>query len=291
MVLASEIAKFLSKELIGNDIHVNKPCSLDSVTTGGVTFAKKYSEEFLQLMNTGNSALFIVTPEYAGKLSSSHIISENPRLDFAKLLAAFFQPKKEPSIAPTARLGKNVKLGGEVIVGEYSVIGDNVSIGDGTEIRHHVVIADNVTIGRNCLIKSNTVIGEEGFGFERDEDQVPVRLPHLGRVVIGDNVEIGALNTVLRGTLENTTIEDNVKTDDHVHVAHNVYIEKNTMVTACAEISGSAKIGANSWLGPNCSIMNGISLGENVLVGLGAVVTKSVESNAVVAGNPARRLR
>ena len=162
----------------------------------------------------------------------------------------------------------------------------------GTElIRNHVVIYDSTVIGNNCLIRSSTIIGEEGFGFERDKEQVPIRFPHIGRVVIGNNVEIGALSTVARGTLDDTWIGDNVKIDDHVHIAHNVHIGKNTIITACSEVSGSTSIGANSWLAPNCSIMNGISLGENVFVGLGAVVTKPVESGRVVVGNPARVLR
>ncbi len=172
-----------------------------------------------------------------------------------------------------------------------SVIGDNVIIGDNTEIRHHVVIGDNTVIGNNCLVKSHTVIGEEGFGFERDENGVPIRIPHLGRVVIGNNVEIGALNTVMRGTLDDTIVADNVKTDDHVHIGHNVYIGRGCVITACAEISGSAKIGEMTSLGPNCSVMNGISIGSNCIVGLGTVVTKSLPNDVVAAGCPARVLR
>ena len=145
-------------------------------------------------------------------------------------------------------------------IGEYSVIGNNVVIGDGTEIRHHVVIGANTVIGKDCLIKSNTVIGEEGFGFERDKQGLPTRIPHLGRVIIGHSVELGALNTVMKGTIDDTIIEDHVKTDDHVHIGHNVRIGRGCLITACSEISGSVEIGEMTWLGPNCSVMNGISI-------------------------------
>ena len=256
-----------------------------------ITFAKKFSDDILEHLVSNEQCLALVTKEYDGKINCAYVISDNPRLDFAKAISYFFQVSNEAGIAKTAVLGENLQIGEKVSIGEYTVIGNNVSIGNGSVIRNHVIISDNTIVGSNCLIKSNTVIGEEGFGFERDNDQVPIRLPHVGRVVIGDNVEIGALNTIARGTLDDTYIGDNVKIDDHVHVAHNVHIEKNTIVTACSEISGSVRIGANGWLAPNCSIMNGITLGENVFVGLGAVVTKSVESNSVVFGNPAMKLK
>ena len=288
MVKASEIAAFLQKELKGADIEVEKPCSLEKLQPKSIAFAKKFSSDILKRLNNNEKCLVFVTKEYEGKINCTHIVSDNPRLDFAKVLSYFFQVNSKVGIAKTAILGENVQIGEEVDIGEYTVIGNNVSIGSGTVIRNHVVIFDNTIIGNNCFIKSNTVIGEEGFGFERDNNQVPIRLPHIGRVVIGNNVEIGALNTIARGTLDDTYIGDNVKTNDHVHIAHNVHIGENTIITACCEISGSVLIGANSWLGPNCSIRNGITLGENVLVGLGAVVTKSVESNSVVYGNPAK---
>lgn len=290
-VRASEIAAFLNKDLKGIDRGVIRPCSINNRIEGGLVFAKKYDAGILDKLASIENLTAIVTVDYDDKLKCSYIISDNPRLDFARVLQAFFVKQFTPGVADTARLGDNVSLGNGVRIGEYSVIGNNVVIGDGTEIRHHVVVGDNTIIGKNCLIKSSTVIGEEGFGFERDEMGVPIRIPHLGRVVIGDNVEIGALNTVVIGTLDDTIVAKYVKTDDHVHIGHNVRIGNNSMFAACVEISGSAKIGANSWIGPNSSIMNGIEIGDNAFIGLGAVVTKSLPNNVVAVGNPARVIK
>jgi UDP-3-O-[3-hydroxymyristoyl] glucosamine N-acyltransferase len=290
-VRALKISKYLGRELYGKDRDVIKPCSLDNCCDGGLVFLKKYDERMLSILSGWQNITAIVTLEYHGKLSCSYVISGNPRLDFARVLQEFFVPKVLSGISETARIGRNVSLGKDVTMGDYSIIGNDVVIGDGTEIRHHVVIGDNTIIGRGCLIKSNTVIGEEGFGFERDEKGVPIRIPHLGKVIIGNNVEIGALNTVMRGTLDDTIVADNVKTDDHVHIGHNVRVGQGCLITACVEISGSAHIGEMTWLGPNCSVMNGITIGDNCLIGLGTVVTKSLPDNVVVAGCPAKILR
>jgi UDP-3-O-[3-hydroxymyristoyl] glucosamine N-acyltransferase len=290
-VRAHEIAAYLGKDLNGMDRDVIKPCSLNNCIEGGLVFLTKYSESMLSMLSEQENITAMVVPEYYGKLSCTYVISDNPRLDFARVLQEFFAPKAVSGIAATARIGRNVSLGRDVIIGEYNVIGNDVVIGDGTEIRHHVVIGDNTVIGRDCLIKSNTVIGEEGFGFERDEMGVPVRIPHLGKVIIGNNVEIGASTVIARGTLDNTVIENNVKIDDQVFIAHNVFVGKGSMIIAEAEISGSAHIGEMTWLGPNCSAMNGIEIGDNVFVGLGTVVNKSLPNNVVVAGCPAKVLR
>lgn len=290
-VRAQEIAAYLGKDLNGADRDVIKPCSLDNYCEGGLVFLKKYNESMLSMLSGQGNITAIVTPQYHGKLSCSYVISDNPRLDFARVLQEFFAPKAVSGIAETARIGRNVSLGSDVIIGEYSVIGNDVVIGNGTEIRHHVVIADNTVIGRDCLIKSHTVIGEEGFGFERDEMGVPIRIPHLGKVIIGNNVEIGASTVIARGTLDDTVIEDNVKIDDQVFIAHNVFMGKCSMIIAEAEISGSSHIGEMTWLGPNCSVMNGITIGSNCFIGLGTVVTKSLPNNVVAAGCPARILR
>lgn len=290
-VRAKEIAAYLNADLFGADRDIVQPCSLNNCCKGGLLFLKKYNENMLKTLSEQKDITALVTSEYHGKLSCSHIICENPRLDFARVLQEFFMSKAVPNIAKTARIARNVSLGKGVTIGEYSVIGDGVVIGDGSEIRHHVVIADNTAIGSDCLIKSNTVIGEEGFGFERDENGVPIRIPHLGRVVIGNNVEIGASTVIAKGTLDDTTIGNSVKIDDQVFIAHNVSLGKCSMIIAESEISGSANIGEMTWLGPNCSVMNGISIGNNCFIGLGTVVNKSLPDNIVAAGCPAKVLR
>ena len=288
---ASQIAEFLGLQLYGSNIEIDKPCSVNNISSNSVMFVKKFNHDLVELLNSYNDILVLAPDESDNELHCPYILTPNPRLSFAKVLQNFFSPKAVTGISPTAVIGDNVIMGINVSIGHYSVIGSNVTIRDNTEIRHNVVISDNTVIGKNCLIKSNTVIGEEGFGFERDEDGVPVRIPHLGKVEIGDNVEIGASVVIAKGTLDNTVVEKNAKIDDQVFIAHNVRIGENSMVIANSEISGSTKIGANCWIGPNSSIINGITIGDNVFIGLGAVVIKSVDSGLTVAGNPAKELR
>jgi len=289
-VRAQEIAAYLGKDLNGMDRDVIKPCSLNNCIEGGLVFLKKYSESMLSMLSGQENITAIVTPEYYGKLSCTYVISDNPRLEFARVLQEFFAPKAVSGIAATARIGRNVSLGRDVIIGEYSVIGNDVVIGDGTEIRHHVVIGDGVSIGKACLLKSQCVIGEDGFGFERDNNDVPVRIPHIGSVEVGNYVEIGSCTTIMRGTLDNTIIENYVKIDDHVVIGHNVHIEEKCLLTAC-QVGGSTRVKKNTFLTTNATIRNGIVIGENVLVGIGSVITKSIEDNVIIAGNPAKVLR
>ena len=117
------------------------------------------------------------------------------------------------------------------------------------------------------------------------------RFPHLGNVQIGNDVEIGALNSICRGALGNTIIGSGVKTDNLVHIAHNCVIGKNSILTACTELSGGVVIGENVWMGPNCSIKEKIEIGSNSLVGIGSVVRKNVGTNCIVAGSSAKLLR
>ena len=159
-----------------------------------------------------------------------------------------------------------------------------------TEIREHVVIGHDVRIGAHALIKSHAVIGEEGFGMERDADGDNIRIPHLGSVVIEDHVEVGNFTTVCSGTIAPTRVGDHTKIDDHVHVAHNCRIGRNVIITACAEISGSVVIEDDAWIGPNASVIQGVTLGRNSLLGIGAVAVKSVPDDEIRIATPARRL-
>ena len=287
MIMAAQIAKFLNRPLQGENIRVTGVRAAHSPEPGCMVFAKECSTELVRAFNEAG-VFAIASMGYVGRLTCPHVISPTPRLDFARAVKRFFVVEKPGGIAGTAIVSPFAQLGKGVGIGHFAVIGDRAMIGEGTEIREHVVIGEGVKIGRNCLIKANTVIGGEGFGFEFDEAGVPVRMPHLGGVIIGDNVEIGSLNAIARGTLDDTVIGDNVKTDDHVFIAHNVEVGDNTLIIAGAEVSGGVKIGKNVWIAPQATIRNQVEIGDGAVVGMGAVVTKSVRAGAVVMGNPAR---
>lgn len=147
-----------------------------------------------------------------------------------------------------------------------------------------IISGSNVIIGENCSI------GKDGFQYLRDGDTI-IKFPHYGDVILGDNVEVGNNTCIARGALSNTIIGNNVKIDNLVHIAHNVIIGNNTMIAASAMIGGSAKIGKDCWISPSCCIKNQLTIGDNCLIGLGAVVIKNVEHNSVMIGNPAKLLR
>lgn len=288
---ASEIARFLQAELRGPDVEVRSPRALDAVAPGTVVFAKALSAERVEQLNACSGALALVGPEFSGRLVHSHIIVSNARLAFARVTDHFFTTKLSREIAASAIVDPTAVVGADVAIGRFSTIGPGVTIGDATVIRDHVVLYAGTSVGKSCLIKSRAVIGEEGFGFDFDESGSPVRIPHLGGVEIGDDVEIGAGSVIARGTLDATQLHNRVKIDDLVFIAHNVVIGEDSLVIANAEVSGSVRIGRNCWIGPSASLINGISVGDRAYVGIGAVVLKDVAPGAVVVGNPARFLR
>lgn len=184
-------------------------------------------------------------------------------------------------------LGEKVKLGENIIIEPGCVIGHGVTIGDNTIIKAGAVIK-NAVIGTNCLINENAVIGANGFTMARDENGNLIRIPSLGAIQIGNNVEIGVNDNISVGSAGNTIIEDNVKLDALVHIGHDAIVKRNVEITAGSIVGGFSVIEKNSFIGINATIKNRITIGESVVVGMGSVVIKSVDSNATVYGNPAR---
>ena len=277
-VKVSELASALRLEWYGIDLNILYISTLDTISDGALCFSKKTIQTSLY-----RRAILISLPG-TDPGNGSVIATNNPRLDFARALimldklVGFRKFKEEPNI------GENVLLSQSAIIGKGVVIGARSSIG------HNVVINDGVQIGEDCIIKSNTVIGEPGFGFEYHNLEKPIRLLHLGNVIIGDRVELGSLNSVCKGTIENTVIEDDVKTDDQVHIAHNCLIKRGSLIAACVEVSGSVEIGEHTWVGPNSSIIQKVKIGKKCFIGIGSNVTKSIENGISVGGNPARKL-
>lgn len=218
----------------------------------------------------------------------------NPRREYAVLLDYMLKHNplamKYKTLENCIVIGENTVIGNDTIIEPNVFIDNDVKIGDNCIIMSGVKIKGNVIIGDNTVIRENAVIGGQGYGIERDEDGFTIRIPHLGGVIIGDNVEVGALTAIAAGTIEPTIIEEYVKIDNLVHIAHNVKIGKGSMIIACAEISGSVEIGENVWVAPNACVINKVKIGSNSTIGMGAVVIKNVPEKATVTGNPAETL-
>lgn len=217
----------------------------------------------------------------------------NPRLAFASLLRRFvpvISPK--PGIHATAVVDDSVQLGENVHIGEFSLLRGNIRIGDRTIIHDHVTIVGDVAVGSDCVLQAGVVVGEPGFGFVKDDRTNHwVRFPHVGGIVIGDDVEIGANSCIDRAAMGNTTIGSGTKIDNCVHVAHGAHVGTDCVLTAGTVISGSAEIGDHVWFGPNSCVLNKVVIENDVTVGIGAVVISRVRSGRTVFGNPASRTR
>ena len=227
----------------------------------------------------------LIIPEKIKK-KKCFIRTNNPRLFFLRLINKLFVPKFEYTIHPTAQIHPEAKLHKDVYIGPFVSIG-KCEIGKNSIIYGNTFVYDQVFIGENVTIHAGTIIGADGFGYERNEDGVLEKFPHIGGVIIEDGVEIGANTCIDKGSLGNTVIKKNVKIDNLVHIAHNVEIGENTVVIANSVVGGSTKIDKNSWIAPSVTLRDSIKIGNNVTVGLGAVVLKNIPDNQVWVGNPA----
>jgi len=225
------------------------------------------------------------------KNNCNYIIVDNPRRTFQEILSIFFIKKTKAKISASAKIDKTVELGKNIFIGENVVIEENCKIGNNTIIQHNTVIFKNINIGNNVVIGANNTIGGIGFGYEKDENNDFQLIPHIGNVVLKNNVEIGNNTTIDRAVLGSTILEENVKVDNLVHIAHGVKIGRNSVVIANSMIAGSVNIGENTWIAPSASILNQKSVGHNSLVGMGSVVLKDVGNNEIVAGSPAKFLK
>ena len=239
---------------------------------------EKYYKE---IENNKSVTCIITTKEVLEKIKGNKygiILSENPRKDFFELhnklvKENFYFSKNENKISKKAKISKNANIG------EYNII-----IEDNVIIEAGVTIYENVTIKKGTIIKSGTILGAEGFQYVRNKDDI-IKVEPAGELEIAENVVIHNNSVIDKGIFGKTFIGGNTKIYNLVHIAHDSKIGKNVFLTAGVIVCGRVKIGDNSYLGPNCTIKNGLILGENSKVSMGAVVTKDVKDNEVVTGN------
>jgi len=242
-------------------------------------------------LKTGTIVVSKASKEKLNNINCNFILVDNPRSTFREILNHFFVEKQIPSIAQSAKIDKSVIIGKNVYIGENVVIDKNCKIGDNCIIKHNTVITSDTIIHNNVLLGSNNTIGGIGFGYEKDKNGNFQVIPHLGNVILKENVEIGNNTCIDRAVLGSTILEENVKVDNLVHIAHGVKIKRNSVVIANSMVAGSVVIGENSWIAPSAAILNQKTIGNNSLVGLGAVVVKDVGDNEIVAGNPAKFIK
>ena len=300
MVTLSDIISYFKKRQVtiidgGQDLN-NQIIGGRNIFESGpheITFISvKYKDSVEKLLSLSKSPIIILDSSlWKGiqqkKYNFFLVISDNPKNLMVECLKFYFEDKIKPEIHPTAIINQESIIGKNNFIGAFTVIEKGVEIGNNCVIESHVNIRANCKIGNNVLIKSGTVIGGKGFGYVKNEDNVWENFPHFGKVVIEDNVEIGSNTCIDRGALGDTILKKGVKVDNLVHIAHNVVVGENSLIIADSMIGGSTVIGKNTWVAPSTALRNGITIGSDCVIGMGAIVIKSVEDGTTVIGNPA----
>lgn len=266
----------------------SRPAPAGQADAGSITFLR--GGQVQEQISRSQASVILCSPEgvpdgYAGK--AALVVVAEPRKAFIRLLSRIFPPPRPSGLHPKAIVSPEASIDPTAYVGPGAVIGRCV-IGARTVIHANAVLYDGVRTGQGVTVHAGSVIGADGFGYERGEDGAMEKFIHLGGVLIEDDVEIGSNTSIDRGTLGDTIIRQGAKIDNQIHVAHNVDIGRDAVVIAQSMIGGSVRIGDRAWIAPSVTIMNGLTIGADAVCGLGAVVTKSVADGATVMGNPAR---
>jgi UDP-3-O-[3-hydroxymyristoyl] glucosamine N-acyltransferase len=292
----------LGGELIGDgSVEIHRVATLERAGEGDLAFLA--NPKFLSRLKTSRAAAFVVKPLHRDAIVDGrpHIVTDDPYLYFARA-SQFFNPL--PPIVPGvhslasvrcaipatvavdagAVLEEGAEVGEEVLIGANCYVGRGVRIGRGTRLAPNVTIYAGCVLGENCIIHAGAVIGSDGFGFAREAGGRWVKIPQIGQVVIGNDVEIGANTSIDRGALEDTVISDGVKLDNQIQVAHNVHIGEHTAVAGSSGIAGSAKIGARCMIGGQGGISGHITIADDVIVSGCTMISKSVKTAGVYTG-------
>ena len=224
------------------------------------------------------------------KRDKSFLIVEHPKLVFLGIVDAFFVEEPKSGIHPTAVVHPDARVHENVFIGPFTYIG-KCEISEGTVIDGHVYLYDNVQIGKGVTIHAGAIVGAEGFNYAKNGKGEYIKFPHIGGVVVEENVEIGANACIARGVLGNTRIGEGTKIGPLVYVGANVEIGKHCHIRMDSMIAGSVTIEDCSVVAPSVALRDVTRVGRNSFLGMGAVVIKDVPPNKVVVGNPARVVR
>lgn len=313
MVLTlGELAVQFGCELHGDpQLRVSRVATLAAAGEGALGFLAN-PQYRRQLSGTGATAV-VLDAASAADCPVAALVSANPYATYARMAAVLHPPAPlqpgvhagasvDPaaSIDPTAQIdamvviGAGARIGARCHIGAGSVIGAGAQLGADCRLHPHVVLADAVRLGERVIVHAGAVIGADGFGFARDGAEW-IKVPQLGSVVVGSDVEVGANTTIDRGAIGDTVIEDGVKIDNLVQVAHNVCIGAHTVIAACAGIAGSTRIGRRCMIGGMVGVAGHLDICDDVAVAGLTLVSHSIREPGMYSGaipaEPVRKWR
>ena len=307
MASLKELGALVDAKVIGNsELFIDGVSSLDDGKPSTISYL--YSKKYEKFLKSSEAAAVVVSDESLIKNKDGLVVDE-PRLAFVKILE-FFSEKidqyanidKTAQISSSSIIGSKVNIGANVVIGKNVIIDDNVSIGPNSVIDSRSMIGKNTKIfsnihlyqdsiiGSDCIIHSGVVIGADGYGFVSLEDD-HIKIPQLGKVVIGNNVEIGANSTIDCGTIGDTLIGDMCKLDNGVQIGHNVSIGRGCLLTAHVTIAGSTKIGEFCAFGGQAGAVDNVTIGDKAIFACYTAVTKDLPGGKMYSGAPAREIK
>lgn len=282
------------------DVAIERVASLESAGPGDIAFLSQ--ARFRPKLQATRAAALILPRGERDATPIPRILCDDPYVYFARVSAllnppAAFEPGVHASavieagariagsarVGPGCHVGRNAELGENVCVEAGCAIGDEVRIGEGSRLYPCVVVYARCAIGKRAILHSGAVIGADGFGMAPHEGRW-LKIPQVGRVVIGDDVEIGAGTTIDRGTLDDTVIEDGVKLDNQIQIGHNVRVGAHTAMAGCVGVAGSARIGRHCTFGGAAMVLGHLELADHVHVSAGSLVTKSIPEAGTYTG-------
>jgi UDP-3-O-[3-hydroxymyristoyl] glucosamine N-acyltransferase len=265
----------------------------------GDTIAFLASSKYRGHLSNTRAAAVILSPDDAGATSLPRLVSVNPYATYARVAGLLHPETVTPDgihesavIDDTAMIASNVAIGPHVVIGARAriepfvrvgagcVIGNDVRIGSGTVLRANVVVYERCAIGSRTILHAGVVVGADGFGLIEEHGRW-LRIPQLGRVVIGDDCDIGANTTIDRGAIDDTIIEDDVKLDNQIQVGHNCVIGTHTAIAGCVGIAGSVRIGRSCRIGGASMISGHLSIPDGTTVSGGTFISASPEAPGV----------
>jgi UDP-3-O-[3-hydroxymyristoyl] glucosamine N-acyltransferase len=279
----AQIASRLGGRIVGDPgVLIRQVGSLERAGAGQIAFLSH--PRYRSRLATTGAAAVVLGPEAETLSALPRIVCDNPYAYFARL-SQLFNPltAQPPGVHPSAVVSPSARLGVRVSIGPGCVVGDEAAIGDDACLYPRVVVYPGCRIGARAILHSGAVIGADGFGVANDAGRW-VKIPQIGRVLVGDDVEIGANTTIDRGALDDTVIEDGVKLDNQIQIGHNCRVGAHTAMAGCVAVAGSADIGRHCTIGAGALILGHLSICDHVHVSADTVISRSIRKPGTYTG-------